>query len=140
MLVDFLGGAARLLTSNGLVLLASKDCYPYSWWRPEALPQWTVGDLELVAEIPWTRTEYPTLYRGPCNVDRDMAVKPTDAVIFVFGHRDHCQAAKRMLSAGTLTCLYRAIVLMFISLCRGNCHLRRSDINGWLLYLTFHGS
>ncbi|CAL1172745.1 unnamed protein product [Cladocopium goreaui] len=33
-------------------------------------------------------TEYPSLYCGPCNVNRDASVKPTDAVIFLYVHRE----------------------------------------------------
>ncbi|CAK9061285.1 Uncharacterized protein R408 [Durusdinium trenchii] len=33
-------------------------------------------------------TEYPSLYGGPCNVNRDASVKPTDAVIFLYAHAD----------------------------------------------------
>ncbi|CAE8585458.1 unnamed protein product [Polarella glacialis] len=84
LLSAFLCGAAQLLRPGGLVLLASKDCYPYSWWRPESLSLWSGGKLALVTELSWEHTEYPSLYSGPCNVDRDASVKPTDGVIFVY--------------------------------------------------------
>lgn len=84
MLVKFLRTAPHLLAPDGLVLLVSKDCYPYSWWRPEAMPQWAGGELEYRAALPWQHTEYPRLYPGPCNVNKDEKVKPTDAVIFVY--------------------------------------------------------
>ncbi|CAE7280601.1 SPCC736.13, partial [Symbiodinium pilosum] len=38
--------------------------------------------------IPWQYTEYPSLYGGPCNVNRDASVKPTDATIFLYAHRE----------------------------------------------------
>jgi len=84
LLVDFLHSAQHLLRPNGAVIIASKDCFPYSWWRIEALPQWSGGDLAFAGMVPWSYTEYPTLYAGPCNVNRDAAVKPTDAVVYVF--------------------------------------------------------
>lgn len=84
LLVDFLRSAQHVLRPNGAVVIASKDCFPYSWWRIEALPQWSGGDLAFAGMLPWRYTEYPTLYAGPCNVNRDAAVKPTDAVVYVF--------------------------------------------------------
>jgi len=86
MMVAFLRAAAPLLESGGLVVIANKDCYPYSWWRIESLPEWSGGALSLAAELAWDVTEYPQLYAGPCNVNRDAAVKPTDATIFLFEH------------------------------------------------------
>eukprot|EP00928_Gymnodinium_smaydae_P100045 TRINITY_DN9715_c0_g1_i1.p1 TRINITY_DN9715_c0_g1~~TRINITY_DN9715_c0_g1_i1.p1 ORF type:complete len:357 (+),score=73.51 TRINITY_DN9715_c0_g1_i1:61-1131(+) len=86
LLARFLRRAETLLEEReGRVLIASKDLYPYSWWRIEALPLWTGGKLELLQMLPWEFTEYPSLYRGPCNVNRDAAVKSTDGIIFVFG-------------------------------------------------------
>eukprot|EP00439_Symbiodinium_sp_Y106_P075233 s492_g14.t2 len=65
-----------------------RDCYPYSWWRLESLPEWAGGQLAFMGAIPWQYTEYPSLYGGPCNVNRDASVKPTDATIFLYAHRD----------------------------------------------------
>eukprot|EP00913_Durusdinium_trenchii_P034097 g31915.t1 len=65
-----------------------QDCYPYSWWRLEALPEWAGGELAFLGALPWQYTEYPSLYGGPCNVNRDASVKPTDAVIFLYAHAD----------------------------------------------------
>eukprot|EP00434_Breviolum_minutum_P007053 symbB.v1.2.006223.t3/scaffold340.1/size245066/9 len=65
-----------------------QDCYPYSWWRLEALPEWAGGELMCLGALPWKYTEYPSLYGGPCNVNRDASVKPTDAVIFLYVHAD----------------------------------------------------
>lgn len=86
MLTEFLRSAASLLAPGGLVIIASKDCYPYSWWRIKDLPDWSGGRLGFVGELPWLETEYPLLYDGPCNVNRDASVKPTDAVIYIFAH------------------------------------------------------
>eukprot|EP00927_Polykrikos_kofoidii_P031366 TRINITY_DN26991_c0_g1_i1.p1 TRINITY_DN26991_c0_g1~~TRINITY_DN26991_c0_g1_i1.p1 ORF type:complete len:439 (-),score=77.57 TRINITY_DN26991_c0_g1_i1:15-1331(-) len=85
MLVAFMERVVKLLKRDGLVIIASKDCFPYSWWRLECLPQWAGGELPLLAMLPWRLTEYPSLYDGPCNVNRDASVKPTDAVIFIYG-------------------------------------------------------
>mmetsp|Transcript_62778 Transcript_62778/g.99539 ORF Transcript_62778/g.99539 Transcript_62778/m.99539 type:complete len:344 (-) Transcript_62778:89-1120(-) len=87
MLVAFLRSAEYLLRPEGRVIIASKDLYPYSWWRIEALPQWAGGDLKLLEMLPWEFTEWPTLYQGPCNVNRDAAVKATDGIMFIFGRR-----------------------------------------------------
>merc|ERR1712113_673967 len=87
MLTKFLRGAESLLKPDGLVVIANKDVSPYSWWRLEALHEFTGGGLELTAQLPWMRTEYPLLYTGPCNVDRDQRVKAGDAIIFVYGCR-----------------------------------------------------
>lgn len=84
-LVAFLREAQSILKPGGMAVIASKDCYPYSWWRVGSLPLWTGGDLQLIAELPWRETEYPTIYDGPCNVNKDAAVKPTDAAIYLFG-------------------------------------------------------
>mmetsp|Transcript_44415 Transcript_44415/g.139261 ORF Transcript_44415/g.139261 Transcript_44415/m.139261 type:complete len:384 (+) Transcript_44415:56-1207(+) len=84
MLVEFLRSAPSMLRPDGIVVIASKDCFPYSWWRVEAMPQWSGGELAFVGMLPWQYTEYPSLYSGPCNVNRDASVKPTDAVIFAF--------------------------------------------------------
>jgi len=89
MLVEFLQRAPVLLRPDGVVAIASKECFPYSWWRLDALPQWAGGELRLVASLPWQHTEYPSLYRGPCNVNKDASVKPTDAEIFVYA-REGC--------------------------------------------------
>ncbi|CAE7515263.1 unnamed protein product, partial [Symbiodinium necroappetens] len=67
---------------------ADGDCYPYSWWRLESLPEWAGGQLAFMGAVPWQYTEYPSLYGGPCNVNRDASVKPTDATIFLYAHRD----------------------------------------------------
>ncbi|CAE7708596.1 HIPP41, partial [Symbiodinium sp. CCMP2456] len=88
MLVEFLRGAATFLRKDGLLLIANKDCYPYSWWRLESLPEWAGGQLAFMGAVPWQYTEYPSLYGGPCNVNRDASVKPTDATIFLYAHRD----------------------------------------------------
>lgn len=88
MLVSFLEAAPSLLASAGLVVIASKNCRPYSWWRIEALPLWTGGELSLAGVLPWENTEYPSLMSGPCNVDCDLPVKPTDAVVFVFSRAE----------------------------------------------------
>jgi len=88
MLVEFLRGAASFLRKDGVLLIANKDCYPYSWWRLEALPEWAGGELMCLGALPWKYTEYPSLYGGPCNVNRDASVKPTDAVIFLYVHAD----------------------------------------------------
>ncbi|CAE8734748.1 unnamed protein product, partial [Polarella glacialis] len=53
-----------------------------------ALPQWSGGKLAFIGALPWQYTEYPTLYSGPCNVNRDASVKPTDATMFLFAHAD----------------------------------------------------
>lgn len=90
LLVSFLDGATALLKPGGLVVITSKDCYPYSWWRIEALHEFTTrGSLRHLEELPWKCTDYPHLYNGPCNVNRDAAVKPTEAVAFVFTQRIH---------------------------------------------------
>merc|ERR1719296_91393 len=85
LLVRFLQTVPHVLAEDGLAIIANKDCYPYSWWRLEAMPAWAGGILQLLAVLPWESTEYPSIYSGPCNVNRDASVKPTDAVIFVFG-------------------------------------------------------
>jgi len=84
MLTEFLRGVPRLLLPGGLAVIASKDCHPYSWWRIESLPEWSGGEMRLAGVLPWGYTEYPKLYSGPCNVNRDASVKPTLATIFVF--------------------------------------------------------
>eukprot|EP00929_Paragymnodinium_shiwhaense_P000284 TRINITY_DN100527_c0_g1_i1.p1 TRINITY_DN100527_c0_g1~~TRINITY_DN100527_c0_g1_i1.p1 ORF type:complete len:369 (-),score=87.61 TRINITY_DN100527_c0_g1_i1:8-1114(-) len=88
MLVKFLQRAEKLLKPDGMIIVASKECYPYSWWRLEALPQWAGGKLLLRGVVPWTLTEYPSIYSGPCNVNKDAAVKATEAVIYVFAFED----------------------------------------------------
>jgi hypothetical protein len=85
MLVAFLRAAEGLLRPGGNVIIASKDLYPYSWWRIEALPKWTGGQLRLQEMLPWEFTEWPSLYQGPCNVNRDARVKSTDGIMFIFG-------------------------------------------------------
>lgn len=87
MLSAFLRAAPAFLRTDGLVIIASKDCFPYSWWRIESLPLWSGGGLAFLGMLPWGCTEYPRIYNGPCNVNRDAAVKSTDAVIFVFARQ-----------------------------------------------------
>merc|ERR1712151_1408752 len=93
MLVEFLRKAPGLLKPDGIVVIASKKCYPYSWWRLDALPKWADSELQHIASLPWQYTEYPSLYSGPCNVNRDAAVKPTDAVIFFYARGGNPAAA-----------------------------------------------
>jgi len=84
MLVSFLETASEVLAPQGLIIIASKDCYPYSWWQIESLAEWARGDLVFAGKLPWSHTEYPLLYTGPCNVNRDQSVKPTDAFVYLF--------------------------------------------------------
>lgn len=85
MLSRFLKAAETVLAPAGLVVIANKSVSPYCWWRLEALPAFAdCSGLELAAELPWARTEYPSLYSGPCNVDRDQSVNAGDAIIFVY--------------------------------------------------------
>merc|ERR1711920_286007 len=55
-LASYLRTAPALLQKDGLVLIASKDCFPYSWWRIEALPTWSGGELQFLGMLPWRCT------------------------------------------------------------------------------------
>lgn len=102
MLTKFLRCAEALLTPNGCIVISNKNVSPYSWWRLEALHEFAGGNLDLAAELPWSQTEYPLLYDGPCNVDRDQGVKAGDAIIFVYAHRDRSASSGLLQKTPTI--------------------------------------